>query len=281
MLAGVDPFLVVGLPSLPPNLPKESRNKRIGDHVKTIHEIERYFERARHYADLRDAPNLSEKDKPPYDSRWEAMRPYVRGERPVLFGANSYKQILEALMFAERVGVRPIINGGRDAWKLADRLAGDNVPVILHGAMTYPDRRFGTFNSNYKAASILDKAGVRFCMATNSASNSRQLGVEVGMAVAHGLEPDRAIYAVTLGAAAVLGIDDRLGSIEPGKTANLIVTNGHPCQAATRVLYEFINGEPVMLESRQTRWDEMFRDRPDPKLPPAPTLRGPNPMRPG
>lgn len=279
MLFGAPPRLTVGLPSLPINLPKDKRSDRISEHVKHIREIERYFQRARRYADLRDAADIDNDMKPPFDSRWEVMRPYIRGERPVWFSAQSYKQILEALAFADRVGARPIINGGRDAWKLADRLAEDDVAVILHGSTMYPERPFGTFDSGYRNAARLDDAGVRFCIAAPSAANARQLGVEAGLAVAHGLDPDRAAYAITLGAARILGIDDKTGSIEPGKRANLIVTTGHPCQASTRVLYEFIDGRPVLLESRHTRNDLKFRNRPRPDLPPPPNLRGPPPMR--
>lgn len=279
MLAGSDRWLHVQLPSLSTNLPKDERSKQIDEHVREIAEIERYFERARRYAELREANDLDDGQRPPYDSRWEAMIPYVQGRRSVLFSAQSYKQMLEVLAFAERVAVNPIINGGRDAWKLADRLAVEGIPVIVHGSMNYPERPFGTFDSCYKNASLLDEAGVTFCIAKDSASNARQLGVEAGMAVAHGLDPDRAVYAITLGAARVLGVDDELGSLENGKRADLIVTDGHPCQASTRVLYEFIDGQPIVLESRHTQWDRKFRARPAPKLPPPPVLRGPPPMR--
>ncbi|MCZ6683721.1 MAG: amidohydrolase family protein, partial [Planctomycetota bacterium] len=278
MAAGSDRWLAVRLPSLGTNLPKDERSKQIDEHVRDIAKIERYFERARRYAELREADDLDDERRPPYDSRWEAMIPYVQGRRPILFSAQSYKQILEVLAFAERVAVNPIINGGRDAWKLADRLAAEGIPVIVHGSTTYPERPFGTFDSGYKNAAVLDEAGVTFCIARNSASNARQLGIEAGMAVAHGLDPDRAVYAITLGAARVLGVDDELGSLEDGKRADLIVTDGHPCRASTRVLYEFIDGRPVMLESRHTRWDRKFRDRPAPDLGPPPDLRGPPPM---
>lgn len=290
--------LCMTLPSLPMELPSEERDKQIGDHVREVREIERFFERARSYAAraaggrgaaaswsdpaaaLRGTLGVGAAGLLPSerDARWEAMLPYVRGQKRVMFTAHSYKQIVEALEFARRVEVRPIINGGRDAWKLADRLAADGVPVILHGVTQYPDQPFDTFDAVYRSAAVLDAAGVLFCLGVNDPSNARQIGVEAGMAVSGGLAVDRAERAITLSPAAIVGYDGLLGSLEVNKFANLIVTTGSPCQAATRVLYAFVEGVPVSLESRQTRMDDKFRARPLTRQAPAGALRGPPAM---
>ena len=108
---------------------------------------------------------------------------------------------------------------------------------------------------------------------------AKQLGIEAGMAAAHGLEPLHAIRALTLDAANILGVGDKLGSLEPGKIADVILTTDSPLQASNRVVAAFIGGRPIDLSSKHSRMDEKFRHRPAPRLDPPPELRGPPAMR--
>jgi imidazolonepropionase-like amidohydrolase len=145
----------------------------------------------------------------------------------------------------------------------------------LGTVLSYPRGEYETWDSVYRCASELDRAGVRFCFGSESASGAFDLGSIVGMAVAHGLPRERAEYALTLGAADILGIADRVGSIEPGKRADLIVTTDTPIQTVAQVTHMFIDGRPIELTSMQTENYEKFKNRPMPKLPPVPELRGP------
>ncbi len=268
--------LHMSVPSLPDQLAKKDKTTRTEKYEKRMREIDTFFERARQYAAAVDAGRDDPTVAPTRDLRLEAMRPFVRGESPVIFSASGYKHILNTIEFAEKHNLKPIIRGGTQAWKLADRLAEKDIPVILERVTSYPSGRFEAWDSIYTCAAALDSAGVRWCFATGSASNAYDLSSEAGMAVAHGLPPERAVFALTLGAADVLGVADRLGSIEPGKQADLIVTTHAPSQTICRVSHMFMRGVPVELTNMHTESYDKFNNRPAPELPPRATLKGPS-----
>lgn len=278
MLRAWETGLVVNLPSLPNDMDEEDKKERIESHQERIEEIEAFFEEAQHYAAVkrfeegRDGA-INE------DVRLDAMVPYVTGQKPVFFNANSYKEILEALEFAEVFELSPVIVGGRDAWKLADRLVEENVPVIVTTVFSVPRDRYDLYYANYANPARLHEAGVTFCIAETSAANAKLLPINAGQAVAYGLDPDAAVRSITLSAAEILGVSHRIGSLEEGKTADVIVTTGHPCQANSRTVLSFINGNPVELTSLHEENREKFANRPDPNLKPKNDLAGPPPLR--
>lgn len=269
--------LHMSVPSLPVRLPedKEEKKKRTDEHNKAMKELEDYIARAGRYADAKDAAKSNAAIKFEIDLPLEAMIPYVRGEKPVILDADGYKSILDSIEFAEKHKLKPILWGGREAWKLAATLKEKNIPVILATVQSYPRGEFEPWDSVYRCAAELDRAGVRFCFASDTAPGAYDLGTMVGMAVAHGLPREKAERAVTLGAAEILGIADRVGSIEPGKSADLIILNESPIQTVSQVSYLFIAGRPIELTNLHTRNYEKFRARPKPVLPPTPELRGP------
>ena len=269
--------LHMSVPSLPVHLPedKEAKKKQSDEHKKALKQLEDYIAKAKHYAEVKQLAATDAKIRYDVDLALEAMIPYVRGERPVVFEAASYKHILDTLEFAEKHKLKCVLSGGEEAWKLADVLKQKDIPVILGTVLSYPRGEYETWDSVYRCAGELDRAGVRFCFGSESASSAFDLGTIVGMAVAHGLPRERAEYALTLGAADILGIADRVGSIEPGKRADLIVTTDTPIQTVAQVTHMFIDGRPIELTSAQTENYEKFKNRPMPKLPPVPELRGP------
>lgn len=251
-----------------PNRPAEQEEEGPDATTRELKETERFFRDARLFAEASRAARSSGNPRPsPGDPRFEAMVPYVLGEKPVLFIAGSYKAILEAVMFAEQLKLKPVILGGRDAWRCADVLAARRVPVIYEGTFGVP-REPDAWDAQYRALGILHKAGVPFAIGQRSASLAKLVPVEAGLAVAHGLDPDAAVRAMTLSAAEILGVADRLGSLEVGKVADVIVTTDHVCQATTVVTDVFVRGQPAMLESQHSRLAEKFAHRPPPDLPP-------------
>jgi imidazolonepropionase-like amidohydrolase len=264
--------LVVRIPSIPPRpivegAPQRGPGDRRGreENVrKRQAELRDFFENAQRYA----AGRAADPAKWPYDPRYEQMRPYVTRTRPVMFVANTYKEILEALMFAEQMDVAPIILGGRQAWRLAELLAEKEVPVIYEGVMELPEQ-FEPWDANYRAASVMDEAGVEFCFAHGDADLAKQLASEAGWAVAHGLSPETALHAITLAPAEILGVDDELGSLDVGKLANVLVTTDDILQVSHRIVHAFVRGEPVPVDSAHALQAHMFVDRPAPALPPA------------
>lgn len=274
----VDAFgLHMSVPSLPVRLPedKEEKKKRTDEHKKALKELDEYITKAKLYADSRDAAKSDPSAKFEIDLPLEAMIPYVRGEKPVVLDASSYKGMLDAIEFAEKHKLKPILWGAQEAWKIAATLKEKDVPVILATVQSYPRGEFEPWDSVYRCAAELDRAGVRFCFASDTAPGAYDLGTMVGMAVAHGLSKEKAERAVTLGAAEILGIADRVGSLEPGKSADLIVLNESPIQTVSQISHMFIAGRPIELTNLHTQNYEKFRHRPKPNLPPVPELRGP------
>lgn len=273
--------LVVRVPSLPPKpvVPPDEDDEEGDKERRKLEqrtagrqrELRDFFENAQRYAAGRAAGSSAW----PLDPRYEQMRAYVAREKPVLLHANSYKEILEALMFAEQLEIRPIILGGQQAWRIAPLLAEKGVPVIYEGVMALPDR-FDEWDANYRAAARMAEAGVQFCFAHADADLAKQLASEAGFAVAHGLAPDMALRAITLSPAEILGVAGELGALEVGKLGNVLVTTGDILQATTRVVHAFVRGKPVSLENAHTQQADQFAERPAPDLPPArDDLRGP------
>ena len=221
------------------------------------------FDQARAYARAQEAARSSG-DALHHDSdlRWEAMIPALEGEIPVIVYANEIRQIEAAVDWARAAGVRMILAGGRDAWRAADLLAQADIPVIITTTLSSPSRRWEGYDISYTNALELYEAGVRFCIAgSNWASFERNLPYEAAMAAAFGLPREEALRAVTLYPARILGVDDRLGSLEVGKEATLIVTDGDPLEITTHVELEFIRGRAVDLTSRHTQLHSKYRTK--------------------
>ncbi|MCA1607321.1 MAG: amidohydrolase family protein, partial [Acidobacteria bacterium] len=191
----------------------------------------------------------------------EALVPYVRGERPVVFRADRETDIRGAIRFAEEMKLKPIILGGDDAWKIVAFLKEKNVPVILTGVLDLPSREDDFYDTLYENAAKLRQAGVRFAISSgDSGANVRNLPFYAGMAAAYGLPRDEAVKAVTLYPAQIMNLADRLGSIEAGKIANIVVTDGDLLETRTRVRHLFIDGRQVPLTSRHTELNDAFKN---------------------
>ncbi len=193
------------------------------------------------------------------------MLPYARGEKPVVFRADGQVEILDALEMAEELELKAIISGGAEAWKVAGALRRADVPVLLNGTLRLPSERVDPYDAPYSNPSRLHEAGVRFAIrssgSSNAVTNARNQPFEAAVAVAYGLPEDAALRAVTLSPAEILGVADKLGSIDVGKRANLVVTAGPLLQVTTAVKALFIAGKPIELESRHTRLYAKYRHR--------------------
>jgi imidazolonepropionase-like amidohydrolase len=192
----------------------------------------------------------------------EPLVPYVRGEQPVIFRADREAEIRGAIKFAEEMKLKPIILGGNDAWKVANVLKEKNVPVIVTGILSLPQREDDPYDALYENPAKLQAAGVRFCISTGDpGAEARNLAQYAGMAAAFGLSKADAVKAVTLYPAQILNVADRLGSIEAGKMANLVITDGDLLEIRSRIRYLFIDGRPVALTSRHTELNDAFKNR--------------------
>ncbi len=228
-----------------------------------LEDLKKVFKDAESYGRIRDA---YAKDKtlpaPKTDLKLEAMVPYVRGEKPVIFTAERERDIRGVIKFIEETKVKGIIVGGQEAWKAGDGLKRNNIAVIYTNIYNLPVRDDDSYDYLFEAPSKLQQAGVKFAIATGDGGGEvRDLPYHAGLAGAYGLSKDDALKSVTLYPAQILGIADRLGSIEQGKIANIVVTDGDLLEPRTNIKYLFINGRLLPLTSRHTELYEQFKDR--------------------
>jgi imidazolonepropionase-like amidohydrolase len=191
----------------------------------------------------------------------EAMTPIMRGEMPVIFDVTTVDQIRGVLALADTFGIKVVLRGAREAWRLADSLAMRKIPVIV-GPLTSVPGADDPYDMTYANPGVLARAGVKIAFQTSDAANSRNLAYNAALAVAYGLDADAALRALTINAAEIFGVADRYGSLAPGKVANVVVTTGDPMDVRSVVRHLFIRGQPVSLDDRHTRLYEQFKARP-------------------
>lgn len=223
--------------------------------------LKQFIDRAKLYATARASGQQQT------DLQLEAMIPYVTGKSPILFKISTAAGVKAAIKFAEDNGLKPILSGGTDAWKEAELIAQKKIPYLLtiptnnSIADLAPAQEYDPTDSPWASAGVLNRAGVKLSFQTGSASDVKNLPRQVGIMCAYGLPVDAAVRALTLGAAETLGIADQVGSIEAGKLANLVVTDGDILEVTTNVKNLFIAGKPIKLESRHTLLYDLYRQR--------------------
>ena len=238
-------------------------NEAIRRRDAQIDELKKIFRNAENYA---KAVEAHAKDRnlpaPQVDLKLEAMVPYVRGERPIFFTVERERDIRSAAKFVAEMKVKGIIVGGQEAWRAADDLKKNNIPVIYTHIYSLPVREDDPYDSLFEAPSKMQQAGIRFCISTgDQGAEVRDLPYHAGLAGAYGLSPEDALKSVTLYPAQILGVADKIGSLEAGKMANVVVTDGDLLDPRTNVKYVFINGRMVPLTSRHTELFDSFKDR--------------------
>jgi imidazolonepropionase-like amidohydrolase len=194
------------------------------------------------------------------DLALEAMAPFARGEAPVVIRADAEEDIKGAVRFAKENGLKLIVAGALDAWRCVDELKSVDAAVLVN-VDRLPRREADPYDAAYANPAALHRAGVRFAIVTDDASQSRNLPYEAAMARAYGLPADAAIRAITLAPAQIFGVADRLGSIETGKAATVVLATGDIMDHRTEVTDVIIDGVPQPLETRHTRLWQQFKDR--------------------
>jgi imidazolonepropionase-like amidohydrolase len=233
-----------------------------------LEELIELFERAVTYA---AAPSHDDDPTAPFDGNdrmreramLEAMVPAVTGQMPVFFAAASERDIKTLFMFLDQFPeVNAVLIGADQAFRVADELAERGIPVIIGSALVRTSDRAEPVSANYANAGILHAAGVKIAFGTGDYANVRNLPYHAAKAVAFGLPQEVGLRAVTLNTAEILGLGSEMGSIEVGKRADLIVTDGDPLQIVTNVERAFINGVEIPLaDNKHTRLYEQFRNR--------------------
>ena len=218
-----------------------NQDQRGPSYAEQVQMLRDFFADARAYRDARAAG-----ERVRSDTRYEAMIPALNGEIPVVVAADGVAQINDAITWAQEEGIRMVIRGGQDAIHVADRLVANDIPVILTSTLAAPDRDYEGYDRQYTLPARLHEAGVKFAISGGSgAAYTNRLQWEAGVAVAFGLPEDEAVKAVTLNAAEIMGIADRVGSLEPGKDATLLITTGNPLDTMSEVEQAYIQGREL------------------------------------
>jgi imidazolonepropionase-like amidohydrolase len=243
--------------------PQLDYNEAVKQRDKRLDDLKKVFRDAAEYARIKDA---YEKDKtlfkPATNTKMEAMIPYIRGEKPIMFTAERERDIRGVAKFVEEMKVKGVIVGGQDAWKAADVLKKNNISVIFTNIYSLPVQDDDAFDYLFEAPSKMQKAGIKFCISTgNDGAEVRDLPYHAGLASAYGLSQADALKSVTINAAEILGVSDKIGSIEVGKLANIVIADGDMLEPRTNIKYLFINGRLLPLTSRHTELFERFKDR--------------------
>jgi imidazolonepropionase-like amidohydrolase len=240
---------------------ERSFNDAKQEYERKVNDLADWLDRARHYAQAVEKGSLSQFDR---DVKFDAMIPVLRGDVPVLVFASRARDIRNAVEFCDKQKLRMILADGSEAYKVKDLLRSKKIPVILSPALSLPRDEDAPYDRAMTQPAELAKAGVKFAFASFDNSFARRLGQNAAAAVAYGLPYDEALKAVTLYPAQIFGLADQIGTLEPGKIADLIVTNGDPLELTTDVRYLFIRGRLTSTDNKHKALFEKYSNRPKP-----------------
>src|SRR6266436_6257482 len=229
------------------------------EYEKQVDELTDWLERARHYAVALGHGGATDYQR---DLRLEALVPVIRGELPVLVFADKARDIRNAVEFCEKQKLKMILAGGDEAYKVKDLLRSKSIPVILRPTLSLPLEEDDPYDRLLSQPAELAAAGVKFAFGSFDNSFARRLGQQAANAVAYGLPYEEALKAVTLYPAQILGVADQVGTLEAGKIANIIVTNGDPLELTTDVKFLFIRGQLTSTNNKHLQLYEKYLNRP-------------------
>jgi imidazolonepropionase-like amidohydrolase len=233
------------------------------EYDQEIKEIDDFLNKARFYNEMMNAyeADPSGKTKPDHDPRMAAMRDVLAGEVPVVISVNDEQEILDAIAWTKtQEDLNFVFSGVREGWRVAEEIAEAGIPVLTTTLYT-PAREYDNYQTPYQNPGIMMKAGVKVAIVSNDTENSRNTPFEAGYAAAYGMGTDEAIKAITINPAEIFGVADKLGSLEAGKQANLIITDGDPLEPMTNVEHVFIKGFKIPMQSRHVQLYDEFLDR--------------------
>jgi imidazolonepropionase-like amidohydrolase len=204
--------------------------------------------------------NSDKKGPPPppkRDLKLEALLPYLKGDKPVVLAAEESNDVQTAVRLASEFHLKFVLNHVTHAQAVLDEIAALKVPVIVGPIYDEPkpEERYDTV---YRLPAELHKRGVKIAFASYDSHNARNLPYAAGYAVAFGLPSEEALRAITLSPAEIWGVADKLGSLDVGKTANVVVANGDPLDVKTDIKRVFIGGLEIPMKSRQTELRDQY-----------------------
>ncbi len=231
---------------------------------------DRWADYERKKADAAAKPNENGKDKdkdkkgPPsplkHDLKLEALLPYLQGKKPIVLAAQEPSDLETAVGLAREFHLKFVLNHISHSQPVLDYVASLKVPVIV-GPIYQDPKNHERYDAVYSLPGELYKRGVKIAFASYDAHNMRNLPYAAGYATAFGLPHDEALKAITLNPAEIWGVEDQVGSLDVGKTANVVVADGDPLDVKTDVKRVFIEGREVPMSSRQTELRDRYSGR--------------------
>lgn len=213
---------------------------------------------------FRDAKSyLAEKNHDEINLRFEATKGLFNKSQKLFMHCDGVKEMLLAMDFAKEFGFNIVIVGGADSWKIAPLLKANNIPVILNQMHSLPESEDDDVDQPFKTPSLLQNAGVLYAISdVDGTTRGRNLMYNAGTAAAYGLTKEQALEAITLNAAKILGIDDRTGTIEAGKDANIIVSDGDILNMEESIVdLAFIQGRKINLDNKQWQLSDRYQHK--------------------
>ncbi|MEZ4988063.1 MAG: amidohydrolase family protein [Saprospiraceae bacterium] len=219
----------------------------------TFGKNERYEEEVQQWVDfLNEARAHCDNPDAPANLKLSACCRLFKGEQRLFIHADQAKDIAQAVLIAHDAGIKVIITGGAESYMVADVLKAHQVPVVLGPTHALPNTLDTDVDQPFKTPALLYQAGVQFCLSNEGFWQQRNLPFQAGSAVAYGLPYEQAVKAITLDAAQILGVADRIGSITTGKNASFIITTGDALDMRTnQVTHAFIQGRAIDLDNKQ------------------------------
>lgn len=233
-------------------------------YARQIHSLQEAFDNARAYKKAYRAMQAGQAPHHDFDSRWHSMIPVLEASKPVIISANDVRQIQDAVLWADQEQLNAVILGGRDADMASELLKTYDVPVILTTVLDAPARSHEGYDHSYTLPARLYEAGVHFAIAgAANPANANRLPWEAGAAIAFGLPAEQALKAVTLHPALILGLDTRIGALQTGMDATLLITDGFPLEYATQVEQVYIRGRKSDMNDQHRLFYEQYRLKSD------------------
>ena len=224
---------------------------------KNLKAINEAWEQAKVYARV----SSSDKNDIEYNPEMKALAKVVSGQSMLFVEVNAEKDILSAIKWVNKRNIKAVFTGVAEGWRIADSLVQADIPVITGPIFSTPRRSSDRYDAAYTNAGLMAKAGVKVAIRSMESENVRNLPYNAGFAAAYGMGTEEALRAITLTPAEIMGVEDRYGSIEGGKVANLFVCDGDPFETKTNVSHVFINGWKIPMDSRHIRLYNEFLER--------------------
>lgn len=232
-----------------------NQNKRYNEDISTLN---KFLSDAKSYC---SSAGAQEKN-----IRFEAMRTVIDGNSNLYLHADKAKDIISAINFAIANGIKkPVIVGGKESYKVTAELKKYKVPVMLNRIFDLPDNADNDIDIVYSTPALLQKDSILFCLQLEGdmeAMQSRNLSFAAGAAVPYGLSKEQALQSITLSAAKIIGVENKLGTLEEGKLASLIISDGDILDMKTNnIILAYISGKPVTLYNQQTELYNKYKTK--------------------